>query len=321
MNENKRDTISHHPIRVVSKRTGLKPDRIRAWERRYGAVTPLRSATGRRLYSDEDIQHLILLERLIAVGWRISDIAHASLSQLKELNMRELRARGEREKDKEHSSQVKALQDFRDRALSAILSYDKKTLDKILKEAITSLSPIDFRSHVISPLLTDVGTQWRTGGMRVVHEHFASAIIRSFIDAIRRPSLDEDQPRLLVSTPAGQLHELGALMAAAAAEEIGWEAEYLGANLPAEEIAAGASGFDVKAVAVSVIFKQDKNLLMDELHKIRQWVDPHVVLIIGGRATSDLIPALSEIGWVHINDFGEMKTFLEKIQNVPINGS
>ena len=74
-----------HPIQIVSRRTGLSADVIRAWERRYKAVKPSRSANGRRLYSDNDVKKLMLLQRIISGGRRIGDIAKLNIKNLESL--------------------------------------------------------------------------------------------------------------------------------------------------------------------------------------------------------------------------------------------
>src|SRR5215218_7868055 len=73
-----------HPIGVVARRTGLKPDLIRAWERRYGAVEPGRTETRRRFYSDDDVERLLLLRRVVSTGRGISQVAGLSNEELAE---------------------------------------------------------------------------------------------------------------------------------------------------------------------------------------------------------------------------------------------
>src|SRR5918993_3366876 len=74
-----------HPIGVVARRTGLKPDLIRAWERRYGAVAPGRTDTRRRFYSDADISRLLLLKRVVDTGRSIGQVANLSNEELESL--------------------------------------------------------------------------------------------------------------------------------------------------------------------------------------------------------------------------------------------
>lgn len=313
MEDNKLNISSRHPIRVVSRRTGLKPDRIRAWERRYGAICPDRTETGRRLYSDNDIDRLVLLERLIAAGWRISDIARLDRERLSELIISERRMAFEGREDGNGNERDGELRSYRREALEATLELNRERLQTILRDAMLSLTPIQFRGRMLLPLLNDIGSLWRSGGMRIAHEHFASVIVRMFIDTMRHPVRGESRPGLLVATPAGQFHEFGALMAAAAAEEIGWEAHYLGSNLPAEEIAAAAAVLDVKAVAVSTIYKDSEQTLIDDLRAIRRLVHSKIPLLIGGRAASDFADPIGEIGWVYLGAFEELQSYLDQI--------
>src|SRR3954454_5378529 len=78
-------SLPRHPIGVVARRTGLKPDLIRAWERRYGAVAPGRTETRRRFYSDEDVGRLLLLRRAVSSGRGISQVAGLSNPELEAL--------------------------------------------------------------------------------------------------------------------------------------------------------------------------------------------------------------------------------------------
>src|SRR5687768_12427129 len=78
-------TDPRHPIGVVADRTGLSPDVLRVWERRYGVVEPQRSAGGQRLYSDADVERLVLLHRATRGGHGISHVASLSRAKLEDL--------------------------------------------------------------------------------------------------------------------------------------------------------------------------------------------------------------------------------------------
>ena len=86
MNKNtETSTEPRHPIKVVARRTGLTPDVLRVWEKRYSAVTPTRVSTGRRLYSDQDVERLLLLRRATLVGRRIGQVAALPTDELETL--------------------------------------------------------------------------------------------------------------------------------------------------------------------------------------------------------------------------------------------
>src|SRR5678815_5381555 len=74
-----------HPIQIVTRRTGLSADVLRVWEKRYAVVTPVRSASGRRLYSDADIERLRLLVQATRVGRPIGQVAALPTAALRAL--------------------------------------------------------------------------------------------------------------------------------------------------------------------------------------------------------------------------------------------
>lgn len=301
-----------HPIGVVSARTGIPQDLLRAWEKRYQAVVPGRGPTGRRLYSDEDIQKLRLLKRAVAAGRRISDVAALSLEDLNELT-REDRVEAAPAAD---SAIVSSPDGHLKAALEALDNLDRHAMEKALDDAAVSLGASQARQRVIMPLMHTIGERWREGTLRVVHEHLASAIVRSFVAGLsngagRLPSA----PRVLVTTPAGQRHELGALIAAGAANDFGWDAVYLGPDLPAEEIAAAVRELRPRAVALSVIYKNGDAQVQEEFRKLARYLDSDVPIIVGGRAVSLMQPFFDDLGIKSVQDLGEFQDELAALGN------
>jgi methylmalonyl-CoA mutase cobalamin-binding domain/chain len=298
-----------HPIGVVARRTGLAQDLIRAWERRYGVVEPERTETGRRLYTDEDVRVLLLLKRLVDGGRRISDVAGMPLATLEKL--------ASEDREAAVTPTVAAPPDGQARleaAVDAATQLDRGRLEGILAEAALSMSAPEMRQKLIAPLLMEIGERWRKGAIRVAHEHLATSIVRAFVDGMRNRSTNgNNRPRILIATTAGQRHELGALMAAAAAEEVGWEAIYLGASLPAEEIGAAARQSNAFAVGLSMVFRDDVHMV-DELRAIRRYLSREVALVVGGRATEALEDILEEIGAYRVTDMLAFQTLLDDIR-------
>src|SRR5512142_1872247 len=64
-----------HPMAVVARRTGRSPDVIRAWERRHRAVEPARTQGNQRLYSDRDVERLMVIRQALEAGWQIGHVA------------------------------------------------------------------------------------------------------------------------------------------------------------------------------------------------------------------------------------------------------
>lgn len=267
-----------HPVRVVATRTGLSPHVLRAWERRYAVIAPDRSGTGRRLYSDADIERLILLRVLTAAG--------ESISQLARLSDREL-ARMARAHGPTPSISLAEAEPWRARALSAIQAIDAPMLRSELSRATLALGVPRFLAEVAAPLLVEVGARWHAGNLGIAEEHLATAVTREVLGWIRESSdTMPGAPVLVIATPAGQMHEGGALLAAAAAAAAGWRVTYLGANLPGREIALAAERTGAKAVALSLIHPARDPGMGAELKAIRRGLPAGVQLLAGGSAAA-----------------------------------
>ncbi len=313
MSPEKSQPDSQHPIGVVASRTGLPQDLIRAWERRYEAVTPRRGETGRRLYSDEDIEKLRLLRRAVAGGRRISDVAGLSIGALRALvaGDRDETGAASATPDADAAPGRASPETLLAEAIEALEALDRRGLERVLAEATVQLSAPDVRQHLIVPLLDTIGRRWQEGSLRIVHEHLASTIVRAFMSANRNGHDRERAPRIVVTTPAGQHHELGALMAAAVADESGWDVYYLGANLPAEEIAAAARQLRARAIALSVVYRNGDHA-PDEILRLRELVGT-LPIFVGGRASEALCNKLTDAAIACPRDLAEFRAELQSV--------
>ncbi len=298
-----------HPIRVVSARTGLPQDVIRIWERRYKCVCPPRGDTGRRLYTDEDVERLRLLKQAVCAGRRISDVADLEISALRALVSEDsLQATAD-------AAPIDAAKprELLKEAIEALENLDRYRLHRVLSDASVEMSGPDFRQHLIVPLLSTIGQRWQEGSLRIVHEHLATTIIRSFFGTPRNPALTPRAPRIIVTTPAGQYHELGALMACAVAEEMGWDVVYLGTALPAEEIAAAVRQIGARAVALSLCYRESDSHTLEELSRLRRLLDDDIPIFVGGKAAGGMRERLGECGVNCPNDLNEFRAGLQII--------
>lgn len=301
-----------HPIGVVTARTGLTQDLLRAWEKRYDAVVPGRGPTGRRLYSDGDIEKLRLLKALVASGRRISDVAGLSTPELLELAREDA---SETVQPPAPDSRVLG-GDYLDEALDALEQFDRTKLQKALSEAAIDYSSPELRRRVIVPLLQAIGDRWQEGSLRIAHEHLASAIVRTFMAGLmNKTSALPSSPRIIITTPAGQRHELGAMLVAGVAEDYGWDVVYLGPDLPAEEIAAAVRQIQPRAVAMSIVYKNGDIHLQEELRKLTEYLQSEVPVFVGGRAVGHLRPFFDELGIQIVEDLSDFPEQLQALQN------
>jgi DNA-binding transcriptional MerR regulator/methylmalonyl-CoA mutase cobalamin-binding subunit len=301
--------LAKHPIQVVSRRTGLSNDVIRVWERRYGVVEPERQETGRRLYSDADIRRLALLQRVTSAGRRISDVARLDNSELEQMADEDLQSEGVLPVGNPAARGVKS---YVDEALQQILNVNPRELHRVLVSASSALPLLPFLEQVVAVLLDKVGNAWKEGGLRIGHEHVASAVIRRFLLNM----LGREQntgPLVLLGTPAGQRHEMGALMAAIVAESEGWRVLYLGPDLPAREIAAMASHSKASAIALSMQSPSDEALIQDEIRELLLALSDPVPLIVGGRAAIQHKKVFEELGVLTPTSLSEFEATLASL--------
>jgi DNA-binding transcriptional MerR regulator/methylmalonyl-CoA mutase cobalamin-binding subunit len=273
----------HFPVRLVVQRTGLSADVLRAWERRYGAVVPHRTAGGQRVYSDADIERLRLLARLVAGGHAIGQIARASDDELQRIAERDVRLAAPL------PDAASIATDNGDSLMAAALDatdrMEPEALERLLRGAALRLGADEMIEQVLAPLLFTIGSLWHQGVLRPAQEHVATAVIRgtlSWMMELATPT--PNAPCIVVGTPAGQHHEMGAMIAAAVIAGHGNRVLYLGADLPAQDIAAAALQSRASAVALSVVYPYDDPKLAGELMALRAALPSHVGIITGGAA-------------------------------------
>jgi DNA-binding transcriptional MerR regulator/methylmalonyl-CoA mutase cobalamin-binding subunit len=273
---------ARYPLRAVIRRTGLSADVIRAWERRYSAVAPERSQGGQRLYSERDVVRLSLLARATSEGLSIGEIARLDVPALEAL-LHAPQTRGGAERA-ESVSEVVAT------ALGATERLDPTALETILKRAILTLGVDRFVDEIVGRFLTEVGIRWHRGAISPAHEHLASDTLRRVLAWIAEAyELAPDAPTIVVATPAGELHELGAMTIAAAAHAEGWRVIYLGANLPARDIASAAQQVGARVVALSLVYANgDEKGAADEVGETARAVPDGVDVVVGGAAAQGL---------------------------------
>lgn len=278
---------------VVVQRTGLSAHVLRAWERRYGAVEPGRTKGGQRLYSDADVLRLRLLKQATEAGRPIGQVAELDTESLVALVGEDAGeavvpggASGSPDREPDRERHLRA-------SLEAAERLDATALRDELMRAVVKLSAPVFVTGVVTPLLERVGDLWEEGELRPAQEHVVSTAVRQVLDwLLGRYESSPEAPLMVVGTPAGELHEFGAMLAAVVAADAGWRVLYLGPSLPAEEIALAAERSGAAAVAVSVVDGADADALRTtrELEALRAALPEGVLLVTGGRRARTVTP-------------------------------
>jgi DNA-binding transcriptional MerR regulator/methylmalonyl-CoA mutase cobalamin-binding subunit len=276
-----------YPIRYVAQQTGLSTHVIRVWEKRYQAVVPIRTESNRRVFCGKDIERLKMLKTAVRIGHSISQIAGLSFKELMELV----------KLDVSDASKVSTARDpisldatyFYDQSLTTVLNFDAKGLESVLDRAAVHLSKMELIKAVIEPLCQKIGELWEQGKLKVINEHMTTTVIQSFLwNLLRSAEVSETSPKIVIATPAGHQHELGALTIALIACETNWQSLYFGPSLPAEEIAAAVTYADARAVALSITYHEDSHQLNLEIRKLGRYLGDGITIFIGGQGASPL---------------------------------
>jgi len=225
-----------YPIRTVSEVTGVNAVTLRAWERRYGLIQPLRTPKGHRLYTQDDISLINDIQRRLADGTAISKIA------------RDISSTSSDDTD----SPADVWVHYRQRMVSAVEAFNESGLDTIYNDAM-SLYPVDIVTlRLILPLLDDLGERWKTQPGRIAEEHFFSVYLRNKLGArFHHQNLRNNGPTLIAACLPGEHHEFGLLLFALMANSKGFRIILLGADLPVYELHHVVSKTQCQGVVLS----------------------------------------------------------------------
>jgi methylmalonyl-CoA mutase cobalamin-binding domain/chain len=304
-----------YTIKHVSLQTGLTPHLIRAWENRYGVIKPARTKTNRRVYSENDIEKLHLLNAAVKAGNSIGQIAALTKGELQKLAVDSNNPSASLRKEKPHSTNGISPVNHYEVCVRAAAQFDVRALENALSRAAIELNQITLLEGVVIPFIRKIGELWSEGVLKVYHEHMASSVLRTFLgDMLRFSDAQPDAPSAVVATPAGQHHELGALIVAVAAATAGWRVTYLGANLPPEEIAGAAAHSEAKVICLSLVFPADDPKLPFEIKKLRRYLPQQTAIISGGQAADRYKKHLEESGAMIIQSIADLLKTLKSLR-------
>ena len=266
-----------YPIRAVSRLTGIGIDTLRAWERRHGAVTPVRDERG-RMYTDADVARLRLLRQAVEQGHSIGRLAGLTESDLHRLAM----PAGTLAAPVTDQVRPAALDTG---ALSAALhTYDTAGLDQEIARLAAVLRPVDLLRDVLMPALVQVGDDWHRGLGGIAQEHLMSSTVRHILGSFLRLYAQPDaKVRLLFATPSGDRHEIGTLGAAMLAASSGLGVAYLGPDLPAREIVESVQLARAQVLVLGLTTASAGKAREQELRAIVRDLPRDVELWAGGR--------------------------------------
>lgn len=287
-------------IKVVSERSGVRSVTLRAWERRYDFLEPERMDNNYRLYSERDIEVVRWITNRLEDGLSIS----RAVREYKSLRENGIWPNAlpsvlipEAKKEPAHSPDIYAKMLYR-----ALTSRDKSSAQKILDDiqSMFDLKIIFF--EIFTPCLYEIGEAWYRGEIRIATEHYASNIIRGILlNLIQAFPIYSEAPRILVGCGPEEFHEIASLMLSVLLRREGYQVEFLGQDLPVDDLVFYAEDTNADMVILSI----SSELSARPLHKMQSMLNKlprKPKLGFGGRYFNENKSARKEIEGAFLGD-------------------
>jgi DNA-binding transcriptional MerR regulator len=223
-------------IGELSRRSGVSPELLRAWERRYDFLQPTRSPGGLRLYSARDVKRVEAMRQYLATGLAAAEAAA-------------LATRSEQD-TVEHSRPPSAA---RAELATALADFDEAAAHAVVDTLLARMSLDALLVDVIVPYLHDLGDRWERGEVSVAQEHFASGVLRGRLLGLARGWGRGLGPSVVLACAPGEQHDLGLIAFGLALRARAWRIVYLGADTPLASVADAAHACDPEFVVVSAV--------------------------------------------------------------------
>ena len=247
-----------YSIKAITRLTGLTAETLRAWERRYNCVIPRRSTSGRRSYSQSDLEKLTLLACLTRNGHAISKIANLSCDQLREFGR--------------HTAETSVSQQpyLFEQLLDALTQYRIERCEQLLKQALLAYEPLDYVKNVLLPTLHQIGQLWHEEKITIAQEHMLSncvkRIVLTMINTLHQPS--KHNPSILFATPSREQHEFGILLGSLIAATQQYTCYYIGADLPSTDIIDACRHLKPDIIVIGMVNAPPAELTLIELSRL-----------------------------------------------------
>ena len=229
----------HLRIGELARRTGVSTDLLRAWERRYGLLRPVRTDGGFRLYGDDDVQRVAAMRTHLGAG-----VAAAEAARLA------------RNSPGVESGRV-VVDRPADALLEALVRFDEADAHAEVDRLLASLTLQSLLVDAVFPALREIGAQWERGELTVAHEHFASTLLRGRLLGLARGWGSGLGPRALLACVPGELHDLALIGFGLALRDHGWRITFLGADTPVDTLADAVRELDPDVVVLAATLRAD----------------------------------------------------------------
>jgi MerR family transcriptional regulator, light-induced transcriptional regulator len=263
-------------IKAISNMLGIQPGTLRAWERRYKMIAPIRNESGHRLYSDEHLRILKWLVSKVEQGFTISQAVSLMDKQQLEEDITYSNPAGNR------------VQDLSDELLNALLNFDETRAHHIMNNAFSLYTIDKVVIDVLGTLLVKIGDLWENNEITTAHEHFATSVLRARITALMQTFPHNGLlPKVVAVCGPGELHELGLLVFTLYIRRKGFEVVYLGSSIREEDIEVVLETVKPRFLFLSCTMRENVDQALELVQKLQAEKD-YLHVGIGGLAVNTL---------------------------------
>jgi DNA-binding transcriptional MerR regulator len=268
-------------IKKVSEQTGIRTVTLRAWERRYGILAPQRAENRYRLYSERDIGILFWIKSRLDKGLSIS-VAAVELEKMREsgqwaevITVQFSHRRG---------GNTKSIQTYADQLYHALMHHDELRANEVFQAAGNVLGLKTLLLSIVTPCLVEIGEAWYRGDISITTEHFASTFLRAKLLVMLLAVVpNRRMPKLLVGGAPSEQHEIGPLMMSVLLRNQGYPVEFLGPDLPLEDLTEYAR-LEKPAMVILSATTEPAALELRPMQAMLNRVRPMPIFAYGGRA-------------------------------------
>lgn len=300
-----RMTERTYRIQRASEFSGVSVELIRAWERRYGVLKPMRTPSGYRVYTDADIAVLRRLKQLTEQGVSIAEAARLVA------NMREESETAAAELSAEPSVPATQSEKWRAGLVRAGAELNQAAVHRIIDEAFAALSPLRVFDEIVVPVLQQIGDAWHAGEITVAQEHLVSQAIRARLLTLVQTSLGPERRHALCACFPDDQHEIGLLGAALRLRAAGYRITYLGQRTPATELARAARRIVPDVIALSAIQDEGAIAFGQTVKELAEALPNGLRVLVGGRAAITHQAACREAGMTVVSKPDDWAAALE----------
>lgn len=255
-------------IGELSKRAGVSPELLRAWERRYGLLRPARSAGGLRLYSPADVERVALMQQHLAEGMAAAEAAALAVRDAVE---------------EEAARTALRPAAIRDELAAALDAFDEPRAQAILDRLLALATVETLLAEVVVPYLQELGERWKRGEASVAQEHFASSVLRGRLLGLARGWGLGLGPVAVLACLPGEQHDLGLIAFGLALRSRGWRIVYLGPDSPIDTVADVSRRLEPSLVVLNAVSRERVRPVVPQLRALAR---RHTVAL-GGAAAED----------------------------------